>query len=124
MGSKELRKLMNLHAQARSLRWNSPQRSLPAGHFHQTLRSRTLGEPGQAFKLNHRMLRDMRVLPNGGWDASYRSKRVTRLGVEAPLVAEEDVAEVYIGQELYPRSEREVWDMLQLPYRPYYDRNM
>jgi hypothetical protein len=34
------------------------------------------------------------------------------------------VARVYVGQELYPREEREVWDMLQLPWRPFSDRNM
>jgi hypothetical protein len=104
VGSKELRKLVNKHAQ--------------------TLVCTSDPNPLQRFKLNHRLLRDLRILPNGQPDPSYVAKRVTRLGVNAPLVAEEDVPRVFIGQEMYPREESEVWQMLQLPYRPFSDRNL
>ena len=79
--------------------------------------------PLQTFKLNSLHLRDMRLRPDGEPDTSYQSKLVTRLGVDAPLAAMQDVARDYVAAEMYPREEREVWEMLRLPWRPMSDRN-
>ena len=104
VGSRELRKLMNKHAK-------------------NVLRCSTAPDPLQYFKLNAQHLRDMRLRPDGEPDLTYQSRLVTRLGVDAPLVAAQDVARDYIGKELYPREEREIWEMLRLPWRPMSDRN-
>ena len=87
------------------------------------VRCSTDPRPLQYFKLNSLHLRDMRLRPDGQPDPSYRSKLVTRLGVDAPLVPMQDAARDYIAAEMYPREEREMWEMLRLPWRPMSDRN-
>jgi hypothetical protein len=69
-------------------------------------------------KLNHKYLSDTR--PD---DPSYAGSRVTKHGLAAPLVPPERIQSDYIGKRLYPETERQVWEMLQLPWRPFEDRN-
>ncbi len=95
VGSTELRRLLALHAQ--------------------TLRTRD----GHPLRLNHRELKDDRV-PR---DDHYRGARVTRHGLDAPLVPHERLQADYVDARAYPEEEADIWPMLRLPYRPFEDRN-
>ncbi len=91
-------------------------RRLLASHAH-ALRT----PEGLMLKINHRELRDAL---DGEADKTYRGKRVTRLGHRNhPLVRRERVQRDYIQARMYPETEAEVWAMLELPWRPFEDRN-
>ena len=104
IGSRELRRLLSLHA--RTLHCRGPD-----------------AHPQLQFKLNQMCLYGFHVTSDGQMDPSYLPRRVTRLGVDAPLVPETHVEEEYVAKKMYPVEEREVWDLLQLPWRPFCDRN-
>jgi hypothetical protein len=79
----------------------------------------TTDEEKRPLRLNHKELKDDKK-PR---DANYLGSRVTKLGLKAALVPHALIQRDYVGKRMYPECEAEVWSMLELPWRPFTDRN-
>jgi hypothetical protein len=93
-------------------------RRMLSQHAKDVLRTADLPK-GKPLRLNHKELKDD-LEPR---DAKYLGSRVTKLGVKAALVPHELIQRDYVGKRMYPDTEAEVWSMLELPWRPFTDRN-